>query len=448
LVSKDFLASVCRAHLQTRAQLAASVQDSRQVFNAVVHGPPHGARPAKACNRATTTRFVDALWDADNVAAGTAILERLVAAAGGAQDGRAVDQLVASLAIQLMEAAARFGQMEAAYSVFELCEPWLHQSAVAYNVLLRPAATEYDMQRVVALLRRMRTSGTVPDAVTWTTIMAGMCQNSKLVSARKLFSAHLLFLPLHPLADAHAESPPSGAQILYSPLHQPSAGRANLWETWHYQSTNPHYLDTFIWSWLSELASRYHREQKQQQSACTVKPWLPTQATHYVLLKSLCQSGEVAQAVEYMALLTRVWGQYRAWAWPRRHDNNPQPADGDAGLERLRRLVVGYMCEDLDKTRAVYGLGRGDAGVSDNAGVAGYYAHCAAILSLARGEDPERPHGAKEVLPADRPPRVVYAKALHGYALRGDMQALLGHMQRFRSLNDIAAWTCVVQCIC
>ncbi|KAJ2716210.1 hypothetical protein H4R19_000775 [Coemansia spiralis] len=452
LVSDGFLGKFCALHLRTRGELEACAQLSRRVYAAVVIDQPRQAGAGRPCNRGTTTRFVDALWDTDNLAAGVAILGRLATAAASATpDHRPVDQLISSLAIQLMEAAARFGQINTAHQVFDMCTQWLQQSTVAYNILLYPLVNEYDMPRVVRLLQRMRDNGAMPDTVTWTTIMSGMCRNGKLLNARKLFSAHLLFLPLQPPPVAAQAEPLSDKPVLYSPLQRYVANSFNLWETWYYSLTNPQQIDTFIWTWLLELATRYHREQQLGASDIgavrLVEPWLPTQATHYILLKYLCRNGEVAQAAEYMALLKRVWGQYSAWSWTRRA-SKARSTDDSGGLERLERLVTGYISQGMDQARAVYGLGRKDAAPSQLAGSPCYYAHRDVMLALAWGDRRVRPRGQPHGAPSDRPPRVVYIKALHGYALEGDIRSLLYHMQQFPELNDIAAWSCIVRCIC
>ncbi|KAJ1722708.1 hypothetical protein LPJ61_005901 [Coemansia biformis] len=230
--------------------------------------------------------------------------------------------------------------------------------------------------------------------------------------------------------------------------------------------TNPYNLDPFIWTWLHELANQYHREQESGRwrrggsdmapgtsPVSPAQPWLPTLATHYIMLTHLDRHGATGEIADYFYLLTSVWGQYRQWAT--RHDSKEHGGSDGDGLQRLERLVVGHMAQDVVKARDVYGLGQyiaapAESAPSGTAGVASthYYAHCDQILALAQGNWETHPTGQAAASRSDRPPRVVYGKALHGHALEGDIQSMLHHMQRFPGLNDIAVWSSVVRCIC
>ncbi|KAJ2781170.1 hypothetical protein H4R18_003040 [Coemansia javaensis] len=446
LVAPGFYDRVCRAHLATPAQTRACAHGSRRLFDAVMAARE---RPGPTC-RGTATGLVDALWDADNLGAGVAILAKHVGrAAPQRARPQAVDRMIASLALRLMAEASAFGQAPLAHRIFAMCRAWLRRSAPAYTILARPAALAGDMRAVAGLLRRMRANRALPDAQLWTTVLSGLCWTGQTANAKMLFSLHTLFLPRRrglPLP-AGASGPPTASSSSSGPS---SSSTSNLWDQWYSDTSRTHTIDPFIWSWMQELARAYHSQRRARAhgshvaAAAAVPPWLPTAATHYIMLKHLGQIGQTAQVVQYMLLLRRVWGRYRRWAVPRgRHSG----LVGGDGMQRLQRLVFGHIAQDADAARAVFGLGRPPPASVAAMRNERYYAHCGELLGLARAGPGAPPAGPDAPAAAALPPRVVYGKAMHGYALDCDIVSMLHHMRRIPSLNDAVVWTDVLRCI-
>ncbi|KAJ1877307.1 hypothetical protein LPJ66_012135, partial [Kickxella alabastrina] len=295
---------------------------------------------------------------------------------------------------------------------------------------------------VGAALRAMQREGAAPDAATWTAVIMGMCAAGRLESATKLFALHLEFLPRRGGSERCGMFAPEMGVVL--------APEPNLWEQWYAESGKQHVLDPFIWTWMRELAAAHHegqaaprkpgggRGRPQAQLTAPVVPWLPTLATHRIMLKALCRANRTLQAVAYLTLLKSAWPQYGA-----------SGASDPAGLRGLERIVHGHLAQQLPHVRDLYGLS-----AQPTADHGFYHTRGHEILALAQAPGPgpgpvaaSASHGS----PGDglsRVERPVYVKALQAYALQGDVPTLLHLMARHAHLNDIAAWTQLVRGVC
>ncbi|KAJ1722933.1 hypothetical protein LPJ53_002686 [Coemansia erecta] len=440
------------AVLGRTATLRAAVESARALYGRLVAGTGHAG-------------VWDALWGAENVRAGVTALQRMV---GGRQqpgsDG-AADGRIAEAARALMQAARLCNDAASVHAVFAQCLAWLRGSVAAYNILLYSEARTYDAKAAVHVLKMMRAAGVRPDAHTWTTLMGGMLAAGRVDLATKLFALHMDFLPRLPAGGTVQP----GAACLYAPaagaLLPPLEAPGNVWEEW-YAADLRRGLDPFVTSWLRDLAIEHHegagrvherhvrirsmrgmRRRKQPEIPVPDSPpvpWLPTLATHRLLLRALFRAQRTAQAVAHFALLRRVWPQYRKWAG--------EPEDAPAGgLRGLERLLHGHLALVVPRVRTLHGLVPITENNTASAAATGsrspYYRHCSGILRMIAeiGSEGDSGGDAGAGEPVDR---LVYAKALHAYALQGDVATVLHHMRRHRGLNDVAVWTEVVRGIC
>ncbi|KAI8319919.1 hypothetical protein GQ54DRAFT_14309 [Martensiomyces pterosporus] len=506
LISTTFLDRICAEHLGSTRQLEESISVSKLLYDHILGSANEVAVSAARAKskRGTTTRFVDVLWQMDNIEHGIAALRRLIDSANTSRGPSPPDSLISSLAIQLMQCCSRFNRMPKAHEIFDMCLPVLRQNPAAYNILMYPEAMAFNMHGVVSILRTMQRHGAVPDPVMWTTIMTGMCKSGRIEGAMKLFAMHLEFLPRRSIvATGSARSNPdrlepdsteavpavdNGQQSLrdrsakgaisrssssgeggqgtdtrlFAPLPGFHGLSSNLWEEWYANSSKRYAIDPYIALLIRELANRYHDSKSptargaakagggvQASKEAAVTPWLPTLATHKILLKYLSQHGMTNVLAKYFQLLKRVWPQYSQWAAVCQNSANPSESSGLRGIERI---VHGHMAQHMPELRKVYGL-YPVSGASSNSRPSedrspGYYTYCEDIISLAKRSSIE---GSTPLLQAPvglRPERVVYNKSLHAYALGGDMRTILHHMQRYPKLSDIATWTELVRCIC
>ncbi|KAJ2442087.1 hypothetical protein GGF42_007077 [Coemansia sp. RSA 2424] len=434
LVSPEFLDSVCTRYLARPEQIRDSVDAGRQLYELVMNDST--ARGGTH----TTTGFVDALWAADNY---EAALTELAPLAAVEEKESVPGSMVSSLAVQLMQCAGKAGHLHIVTRVFAEYREWLDKSPVAYNILLYPRAMAYDIPGVVALLKLMRDNRVFPDAVTWTTIMNGMCVNGRIEQAMKLFALHLEFLPQQQQGEEDG--------VLCAPMDGLwHTGSPNLWQWWYANTTRAYSIHPYFDNLIREMAERSRQEiqvegssrQRQRRTRkVEVPPWLPTLATHKVLLKHMGRVNRVREVAEYYELLKRYWPQYSQWVGPRHaghlHSN---------GLRGIERMVRGCLAaQNTSELRSIFGL------VSDTTadGSPHYYDYCERIRVLAI-PSVKPPAMVAEDGKEGRmwlPDRMVFNKSLHAYALAGDIRTVLSLMEKYRELHDIATWTELVCCV-
>ncbi|KAJ2445873.1 hypothetical protein GGF42_005852 [Coemansia sp. RSA 2424] len=442
LVSPEFLDSACIRYLARPEQIRDSVDAGRRLYELVMNDSA-----AARGGTHTTTGFVDALWGADNYEA--ALTELAPLAAMEEKASITPGSMVSSLAVQLMQCAGKAGHLQVVTRVFAEYREWLDKSPVAYNILLHPRALAYDIPGVVALLKLMRDNRVFPDAVTWTTIMNGMCVNGRIEQAMKLFALHLEFLPQQQQQQQQGEEKDG---VLYAPMNGLwHAGSPNLWQSWYANTTRAYSIHPYFDNLIREMAecSRQEiqvegssRQRQRRKMRMVVPPWLPTLATHKVLLKHMGRVNRVREVAEYYELLKRYWPQYAQWAGPPRHAGLLQ-SDGLRGIERMVRGCLA--AQNTSELRNIFGL------VSDTTpdeGSPHYYDYCERIwvLAIPTAKPPTT------VAECDKgrmwlPDRMVFNKSLHAYALAGDIRTVLSLMEKYRELHDIATWTELVCCV-
>ncbi|KAJ2822551.1 hypothetical protein IWW50_004165, partial [Coemansia erecta] len=386
LVSWQLLELVRLSHCVSARQLAESVRRSAVMYQALVLDSSDRQQLAEdAYSRETATGFVDGLWRADNLQAAIDMLRSLVERQHKA--GQApVDQMLASLAIRTMQIASEFDERQKAFDVFALCKPWPQHSADAYNVLLHKPAMMCHTDEVQ--------NGAVPDSHVWTLVIDGMCRNHRVKQAMSLFSLHLLFLPREPSADGHTAD---GAQQKASiSKHIPLDAKLDVWRAWYKSTDKEAAIDPFIRTWLHELADMHHRDS-------TVRPWLPSAATHRLMLDYLGRAGMMAEMMGHCTALEQLWDQYRRWLYLDKPAQNQtlQYWDGFRGLEKLalRRKTQ----HDMKKAHTA-GLHQIDDPTGEPTAYedGGYSLHCQAILELAKRDTtqkarPEPESGSREL---------------------------------------------------
>ncbi|KAJ2818292.1 hypothetical protein FBU31_005928, partial [Coemansia sp. 'formosensis'] len=417
LVSPRFLDNVCAKYLADATRIQDSLDTGRRIYDLIIS-------EANVNRGSRTTGFIDALWASDNLEAARRALTRLQQLEGGVGDS-----IISSLAIQLMQCASKASHIHVASQIFHGYWPWLCKSPVAYNILLHPKALAHDVSGVVAILNYMRNNDVYPDSVTWSTIMSGMCLNGRIEEAMKLFALHLEFLPQRRSSDDIA----SGDDILYAPMEGVMPATPNLWQQWYSKTARRYSIHPFFVNLLREMAVRYHeplaggrRSRKPTADGPMTVPWLPTLATHKMLLKYLARDHRMQAVTAYYELLKRYWPhQYSQWS-----GSKGRPGD-DGGLRGIERLVRGYLAQTMPELRNVYGLGYAShVGTSSH-----YYDYCERILDLAG-----RPHVSDSVA-KNRPDRMVFNKSLTAYARDGNICTILGLIEKHPELQDIATWT-------
>ncbi|KAJ2740944.1 hypothetical protein GGI20_005522 [Coemansia sp. BCRC 34301] len=418
LVSPEFLDTICARYLAHPEQIRSALATGRQLYT-MVNGQPGGP---------TTTGFIAALWAADNYEAAIAGLAQLVAPAPVPRN------VVSALAIQLMQCASEASHLHIATQVFAKYRAWLWRSPSAYNIMLSPRALAYNSSGVVALLRLMRDSDVYPDPVIWTTIMNGMILNGRMEEAMKLFALHLDFLP--------RQHECKGDNMLCAPINEVQPVRPNLWQRWYAQTSTAYLIHPYYTNLLREMAARRQELQSTSGSrrpripepGAAPVPWLPTLATHKMMLKHLNGCHRLREFAEHYELLKRYWPQYSQWTG---HAN----LQGD-GLRGIERLVRGCMAQNMPELRDIYGLVP-TTSVGDSQR---YYSYCERIQALA---STTLPSAAKPCVNSDaqRPGRLVFNGALQAYSLNGDIRTVLGVMEKYPDLHDVATWTELVRCV-
>ncbi|KAJ2047659.1 hypothetical protein GGI08_006210, partial [Coemansia sp. S2] len=436
LVSTQFLDNVCAKYLADSARIRDSLDAGRQVYALVIS-------EAWVNRGSRTTGFIDALWAADNFEMATRALAELQQLEGGVGGS-----IISSLAIQLMQCASMASNMPVASQIFDRYRLLLNRSPAAYNILMHPKALAYDIPGVVAILKRMRINDVCPDSVTWTTIMNGMCINGRIEAAMKLFALHLDFLPQRRSNDVVSNGVVNKDvvnndvvnkdNVLYAPMRGFMPAVPNLWQQWYANNTKSYSIHSYFANLLRGMAAHYHeplasgrRSRRSADSLITV-PWLPTLATHKMLLKHLGRAHRIQELTAYYALLKQYWPhQYSQWSGSRGR------AGDDSGLRGVERLVRGYLAQNMPELRNAYGLG------SDVCADASphYYDYCERILDLA-----SKPY-ALDYIARNRPDRIVFNKSLVAYALDGDIRTVLSLMEKHPELSDIATWTELVRCV-
>ncbi|PIA14513.1 hypothetical protein COEREDRAFT_82659 [Coemansia reversa NRRL 1564] len=473
LISMEYMDRICKKFLQTPERVFEAMEQSRRLYMAVAMECGNRSVSTEEPGRGTTTEFVDALWKGCNIDVSAGVLQRLVDGAEMPQEDMPTptDALILSLAMQVMQMSTLFGRKWVAQDIFTMCRPWLYQTAAAYNILLYPEANAYNMPAVLRILREMRNNRTMPDPMTWTTIISGLCRNGRIEQGMRLFSMHLLFLPqrqIHGSSDGSIVPPDQNEEgRLYAPNSVPRES-LNLWEQWYTDGSYTYNIDSFFTVWLRDLAKQYHYSQtvghKRSVSGAgnsdslsersRTVPWLPTLTTHQLMLKYLDKRGWTRQLLMYYWLLKRVWGQYRHWSYAGSQQPGALPEDDHAGFSKIERFIAGHLVQKDDSVRAIYGLERissptripSQYGATTFGGP--YYEYCNDILEVARGNIGTSALSTEyNVDRINYPPQIVYSKALHGYALSGDLCSMLHYMRRHLPLNDIAVWTDIVRCI-
>ncbi|KAJ2595431.1 hypothetical protein GGF39_003824 [Coemansia sp. RSA 1721] len=380
------------------------------------------------------------LWQANNIDMGVALISEMVIG-HSVGENKNFDSALTALALNLMHAARMCNDHARCWETFRMCHMWLRQSTSAYNILMYADAKACNLGSVVMLLKNMQMAGALPNAVTWTTILSGMCMSNRLEGAKKLFALHL-----------HS--------LQYSDGALDGGMEPNLWQQWYEKEDRASRLDPFISTWIREIASQYHgtneplqKGKKADGEPRRVIPWMPTLATHRVIIKTLVRELKTDQAVQYFELLRKVWPVYGRWAMVKRHvaqfvdpsdwptDHGRKADDPINGLRSLERILYGHLAEHRSDVRELYGLGP-VVSTDDKPISVCYPRHCQSILemisNIGNGKKLKSPHVEK----------LVYAKSLHAHALIGDLPTILHHMQRYPQLNDIGVWTSVVRCIC
>ncbi|KAJ1664465.1 hypothetical protein IW140_003880 [Coemansia sp. RSA 1813] len=434
---------VCRKFLGSADDTWRALTAAKYMYDAVAAG---GGEDRQGKPRASP--FLAPLWNTDNLVAAKSIIESLVTDAFHLNEAEhpdtaaveALDSLIAVTSTQLMHVAFAFGDRRLAYDVFHGCHRWLKDSLVAYSMLMHQEARVFNMPAISSILRTMRTQGVAPDPIIWTDIMDGMCRNGRHDLAKKLFSLHMLFLPHErDKAEGAGQSP----NTLYVPSVQAATdGPPNIWMEW-FTDPNPHSdVDSFVWSWMQELAEKYHADPS------SVVPWLPTMATHRIFLKHLFKAGRTTDATEYYRLLRKSWMQYSQWVkYPRKQYPNDTQS---CGLSAIERLVHGCLAQSFSNVRDLYGLGPAAKELELVNKGSQYYRYCGVIMKLAM----LRPEPATSDPPASgkgdvlSPEQTTYSKTIREYSRQGDMHSILHHMLRVPWLNDATVWTSLVQCIC
>ncbi|KAJ2486848.1 hypothetical protein IWW37_005458 [Coemansia sp. RSA 2050] len=424
LVSPQFLDNICAKYLTDAARIRGSLEVGRRIYDLVISdaGANRGVR---------TTGFVDALWTANNLKVAGRTLARLRLLEGSVEDS-----IISSLAIQLMQCACKASHINVASQIFDQYKPWLRKSPAAYNMLLHYRALAYDIFEVVAILKTMRANDVYPDAVTWTTIMSGMCLNGRIEQAMKLFALHLDFLPLQRKREDELE----GDDMLYAPISCLMPVVPNLWQEWYANTSAGFTIHPYFVALLSGMAAHYQEplsSSRRSRRPATDKsipvPWLPTLATHKVLLKHLGRDHRLRELTTYYALLKRYWPhQYSQWS-----ESSGCTGDGD-GLRGIERMVRGYVSQTVPELRNIYGLGPDDMVGSSLF----YYDYCGKILHLS-----STPNSNLDSETRRKPDRLVFNKSLAAYALDGDIRTILGLMEKHPELHDVATWTELVRCV-
>ncbi|KAJ2856608.1 hypothetical protein J3B02_001505 [Coemansia erecta] len=451
------------------------------------------------------TGVFNTLWQTNNVDAGVSLISEIVTGKTVGENKK-FDQAVASLCLNLMHVARMCNDHECVWEVFRICHPWVKRSTSAFNILIYADAKACNLNGVVRALKTMRASGALPNAVTWTTIISGMCMSGRLEGAKKLFALHLDSLPYPDETKVGVGSKEKMQDdsytglILYAPIMDTVGPDPNLWQQWYMQNSRDSKLDPFISTWIREIASEYHNKKAQSRISRTkgsaalakggniavrhgqgssdpdneapgyIVPWMPTLATHKIIIKTLAREMQTEQAILYFDLLKSVWPQYGKWAMVKRHstqfvDPSDKLSDMDYsaaevssdinhadGLRSLERILYGHLAEHRSDVRELYGLGPVEPAETANQLAARFYqSHCQRILEMISCIGSSR-QGHRRVSDfAEKPvyvEKLVFAKSLHAYALEGDMPTILHHMQRYPQLIDIAVWTSVIRCIC
>ncbi|KAJ2414175.1 hypothetical protein GGI10_002566, partial [Coemansia sp. RSA 2530] len=424
LVSPQFLDNICARYLTNAARIRDSLEAGRQIYDLVMSdaGANRGVR---------TTGFVDALWAADNLEVARRALDELRLLGGGVGDS-----VISSLAIQLMHCASKVSHINVASQIFDRYKLWLRKSPAAYNILLHHKALAYDIPEVVAIVKTMRANDVYPDAVTWTTIMNGMCLNGRTEQAMKLFAMHMEFLPTPRKYDDVLECD----NMLYAPTSGLMPLVPNLWQEWYANTSRAFTIHPYFVTLLRGMAAHYQeplatnrRGKRPTMDKSTPVPWLPTLATHKILLKHLGRDHCLREITTYYALLKQYWPhQYSRWSGV-----NGRTGDGD-GLRGIERLVRGYVSQSVPELRAIYDLGPDDKVGSSPL----YYDYCEKILHLS-----SMYNGKMHSETRSHPDRLVFNKSLAAYALDGDIRTILGLMEKHPGLHDIATWTELVRCV-
>ncbi|KAJ1948436.1 hypothetical protein EC988_005177, partial [Linderina pennispora] len=292
------------------------------------------------------------------------------------------------------------------------------------------------MSEVVSLLRLMKHNGAIPDPATWTAIIYGMFRNGRAFQAMKLFSLHLEFLPRKASVDGGGDNSGGASGEMFM-------SESNIWQDWYAQPSSRYEIPSFITNWIRALANEYHESRSADRvvrrgKRTDITPWLPTLATHKLMLKSLGKHGTTAALTKYVQHLKSVWPQYSQYA-----DWNMQLGESK-GIRAIERIMHSHLAQRMPEIRSVYGLY--PVVDTDNTATAGYYAHVDEIMDLAKRR-PSNIDGGKSTV-SKVPERAIFNKSLNAYATEGDMRTILHHMRRFPMLNDIASWTEVVRCVC
>ncbi|KAJ2651504.1 37S ribosomal protein S24, mitochondrial [Coemansia sp. RSA 1250] len=236
LISRQFMDKICQRYFDTPEKLNTMAQRSQAIYKSL------------ACQG---TKFVDGLWNANNLDAGANMLSQLV------ELSNPPALLISSLAVRLMHMANKLGRVWVAHSVFNTCKPWLNQSPVAYSILLHPLAQNHDTWGISSLVQQMQHNRVVPDSYILTDIIGSMCRSGNIEQAKDLLSIL------------------SGKYTIGIKL--------GLWSS----------INSNIWLWLYELSKEYNGNWT---------PWQPTLATHQLMIKAFGRAGMVNELLKYYEL--------------------------------------------------------------------------------------------------------------------------------------------------
>ncbi|KAJ2722538.1 hypothetical protein GGI07_003245 [Coemansia sp. Benny D115] len=405
--------------------------------------------------KGTTRNFYTALWNSNSLNDAVEGLQRIVQGRSPGESAN-VDKQITYFALQLMQSARKTDLPNVMFSIYSMCKPWIRDSTEALNILLYMYAEACDMERVCYILHTMRKEGASPDAYTWTTIINGLCTSGRVESACKLFAMHLYFLPKN-TGDASADD--SDTQFLFAPQGGFENADPNLWERWLEEASPQYAVNPYIEGCIQDLAFEYHQQNSTRKfkrhassqehvfsSPPVVTPWLPSLATHRIMIKHLGRAGKTAEVIEYYKLLKQYWPQYREWAFVGTSNRTENPLTLDK-FNSIERLLHGELTKSVPEFRAMFKLEPVDYDILSAAPPDHqyYFAHHKALFEMASTMpdfDLSKRNNSSKI------ERVMFNKSLSEYAKDGNIALMLHYMKQYPGLQDKATWTDVVRCIC
>ncbi|KAJ2545616.1 hypothetical protein EV175_005804, partial [Coemansia sp. RSA 1933] len=443
-LSSEFYALVCAKFLRSAEDLHRVFLSSKYVYEEVVRHKPDGHQTRDG------SEFMDALWETDNLAMAYPIVRELVFESKRMADApilhvearRSLESLITLAGTQTMHLAFSMGDRHLGNEVFRCCFWQLRTSLIAHSIRLHVEAMDGNVHGMNVILSGMKNRGIRADPAVWSDIINGMCCRRLFSRAKKLFAAHMMFLP----TERSQEDDPQS--MLYAPWSdaEKTDEEPSIWHEWYYERGPESNLDPKIWWHLWSHAQRY------QEAPQTIQPWLPTIYTHRTMLKHMCKADMTTDVIRYYMLLKRVWPQYQKWAWRRKAQDIRNLQKDGFGV--IQRLVHAHLAKTVPGVRDIYGLTPIplDSAAPDlvNRQPTQYYHHRSTILKLARKREWRKPSADELVKETgyQLPDKIMFTRILREFSIQGDLRSMLYQMHRLPWLNDVAVWTALVQCIC